>query len=205
MGHKQTEETKRKLRIYATGRFPSEETRRKNSASHIKKTVEQRFWEKVDKNGAICERLGSRCWVWMAGKNKDGYGKFAVDHRKTIASNRMAWELVNGPITDGLCVLHKCDNPPCCNPGHLFLGTNYDNIVDMVTKGRSWSIDGENNYKHKLTWSDVIAIRDPKNRIYTTRQLANQYNVHKSTIQRVLNGERWKPPAAAMVAFGLVD
>ena len=89
-----------------------------------------KFWKKVDKSGD--------CWLWMAGKLEKGYGQFWFDGR-THRAHRMAWLLTNGEIPEGMCVLHKCDNPPCVNPSHLWLGTNQDNMDDMNNKGRNWN------------------------------------------------------------------
>lgn len=86
-----------------------------------------RFFQKVD--------MSRDCWIWKAGTDKDGYGKIYVDG-KTIRSHRVSWEIHNGPIPKNMCVLHKCDNPPCVNPEHLFLGTSTDNNRDREVKNR---------------------------------------------------------------------
>jgi len=87
-----------------------------------------RFWAKVQKTAT--------CWLWTGTRTRQGYGQFAVDKRTRASAHRMAYELTHGPIPEGLDVLHKCDNPPCCNPEHLFLGTHQDNMIDAVHKGR---------------------------------------------------------------------
>jgi hypothetical protein len=87
------------------------------------------FWDKVK------IRSGIGCWEWQAYCNKDGYGQ--VGYQGTVTgAHRVSWILENGPIPDGLCVLHKCDNPSCVRPDHLFLGTRVDNSDDKVAKGR---------------------------------------------------------------------
>lgn len=91
--------------------------------------VEDRFWEKVDKRGH------DECWGWNGSKSSHGYGQLRINDRLNMA-HRFSYELHNGPIPDGLDVLHKCDNPPCCNPNHLFVGTAKDNTADMLAKGR---------------------------------------------------------------------
>lgn len=93
--------------------------------------IESRFWNKVRKLGP------NECWVWTtkSGERAKRYGVFLINGRSHIAS-RVAWELANGKISKGLFVCHHCDNPPCCNPSHLFLGTPRDNYMDAIRKGR---------------------------------------------------------------------
>ena len=95
-----------------------------------KPTVEQRFWAKVDKESP------NGCWEWTAGLNGAGYGQFTMWPASPVRAHRFSWELRHGPIPDGLCALHRCDNRPCVNPDHLFLGTRGDNIRDCFSKGR---------------------------------------------------------------------
>jgi hypothetical protein len=92
--------------------------------------VADRFWEKVEK--------GDGCWTWVGTRTGRGYGTFrANDPRRQEPAHRLSWEFVNGPIPDGLSVLHHCDNPPCVRPDHLFLGTRGDNNRDAAAKGRT--------------------------------------------------------------------
>lgn len=91
--------------------------------------IEDRFWSKVDRRGP------DECWIWTAAKMGKGYGKVYYQGRLTGA-HRVSYELANEPIGDGLFVCHRCDNPPCCNPAHLFLGTNAENAHDAASKGR---------------------------------------------------------------------
>jgi hypothetical protein len=91
--------------------------------------VVELFWAKVAR--------GADCWEWGGARNTSGYGWFRFGPDRTpTGAHRVAYELSNGPIPDGLAVLHRCDNPPCVNPAHLFLGTNQDNVTDKVNKGR---------------------------------------------------------------------
>jgi len=96
-------------------------------------SVEDRLWSRIDQ--------GPDCWVWPGGHDKDGYGHIKVD-RIQQSTHRLAWTLTHGPVPAGMLVLHHCDNPPCCRPDHLFLGTHADNMRDRATKGRNQLITG---------------------------------------------------------------
>ena len=93
--------------------------------------MEQRFWAQV--------RKGRGCWTWVGNLAAKGYGKIRTAGRGSawLYAHRASWQLHNGPIPNGLCVLHRCDNPPCVNPEHLWLGTWADNNRDMALKGRA--------------------------------------------------------------------
>lgn len=118
-------------------------------------TWEDRFWAKVDVRGE------DECWVWTASVAGGGYGQFGLRHGKTVPAHRLSWEMANGTIPDGLWILHRCDNKPCVNPNHLFLGTRQDNVDDMMAKGRHWirPCKGEQNGRAKLTDAQVKEIR----------------------------------------------
>lgn len=83
------------------------------------------------------------CWLWTRHRNAQGYGRFSTFRLGPLMAHRVAWTIESGKIPSGLLVLHKCDNPPCCNPNHLFLGTHLDNIIDAVKKNR-WSTGDKN-------------------------------------------------------------
>jgi hypothetical protein len=98
---------------------------------HRRTAIADRFWAKV-------EKMPDGCWVWQAARSVSGYGLLAPSGgvRGDRRAHRVSWELHNGPIPAGLWVLHSCDNPPCVNPDHLFLGTRSDNMRDCASKGR---------------------------------------------------------------------
>lgn len=157
----------------------------------MKKTLEQRFWEKVNICGC------NECWEWKASRHPKGYGSFGYrliskGRMWVIGAHRVAWELTNGPIPDGLHVLHRCDNPPCCNPAHLFLGTKVDNTMDMVSKGRQRGAVGERNHNSRLSENDVRLIRYlHRSGRNTQRDIAICFAVTVSLIEKVVSRAVW--------------
>lgn len=157
--------------------------------------LETRFWSKVNKNGA------GGCWLWTAGCTKDGYGQIRVGGTpgKVEYAHRVAWELLNGQIPEGLCVLHKCDSPPCVNLEHLFLGTDNDNVQDKMAKGRYVlgvhpGRPGEKNPLHILTEKQVLEIKQAlaDDHYGLTAELAQKYGVAYHTIYDVKTEVTWK-------------
>ena len=145
------------------------------------------FWSSVDR------REQSKCWVWTRGKLPEGYGQLRV-HGRNILAHRHAWELTNGPIPTYRLVLHACDNPSCCNPAHLFLGSQRDNVRDMIEKGRRPCFSvyhiGEKNSRAKLT--DVLAIRKEAEIGATSTILGPKYNVAPRTIRDIVSRKTWR-------------
>jgi hypothetical protein len=150
----------------------------------VERTAAERFWVKADRSGGP-----DACWAWTRHQSKSrGYGRFRLDG-KSEEAHRVAWRLTYGPIPDGLCVLHRCDNRPCVNPKHLFLGTIADNQADMVAKGRSPR--GERQGRSKLTAEQVHAIRRALADGVTQKELARQYGCSPSNIGLIRHGTNW--------------
>ena len=149
-----------------------------------RKAITARFWGNVLKTDT--------CWIWQGSRHRRGYGRFAVTSAgvtKTRPAHRFAWEIAKGPIPRGLLVCHHCDNPACVRPGHLFLGTNADNMADMKRKARS--ARGERNKAAKLTETQVREIRRRYRFGGPVKALARQFGVCVTTIQKVARGRRW--------------
>ncbi len=143
--------------------------------------LEARFWPKVERHGP------DECWPWIGARNGAGYGHLGAGRQGegTLAAHRVAFTLSLGPIPDGLCVLHRCDNPPCCNPAHLFLGTNGDNSRDMATKGRA-------HQGSKLRVEDIVAIRERVARGERQAALARDYGISAATVCELVGRKIWR-------------
>lgn len=141
----------------------------------------ERFWSNVDKS--------KDCWTWKGCKSRFGYGEFYAN-KKTYRAHRLAYELSHGDIPDGLFVLHRCDNPTCVNPDHLFVGTHSDNMKDAANKGR---ICGEMNSFSKLTWNEVNEIRRLYSlRVYSMGSIARKFGVSKASISNIVKNKLWR-------------
>lgn len=148
-----------------------------------RKSLESRFWPKVKKS--------TGCWAWLAAKHVQGYGLIGYGVASMhIKAHRASWIIHFGPIPTGKCVLHKCDNPECTNPEHLFLGTQVENIRDMIQKGRLVTPKGQNQGSAKLTDPQVLCIRARAEE--QAALLADEYGVDKTTIWRILSRKSWK-------------
>ena len=154
--------------------------------------VAERYWSKVDRSGG-----SGACWPWTAARHGQGYGLFTQDG-KLHRAHRVAWSLTHGAIPKsvgfhGTCVLHRCDNPPCCNPEHLFLGTHFDNMRDMSNKGRAAQPDnrGERCYAAKLTAADVRQMRRLSAHGASSSDIAKAFDVSQPAAWRIINGQRW--------------
>lgn len=159
----------------------------------------------ADRLWSRCIRQENGCLEWTGGTNRAGYGQIGrpgVRQRK-MATHRAAWEVTHGPIPEGMNVLHRCDNPPCCDPAHLFLGTLSDNSRDCYAKGRRRVVreggrSGEAHHAAKLTTAQVAEIRRRYVRRRpggvppgcSQRELAAEFGVNPTAISRVVSGTR---------------
>lgn len=144
----------------------------------------ERWWPKVDKRGP------DECWEWTGSKNRDGYGRFRDGPPQK--AHRVSYKLFCGPVPDGAQVLHKCDNPGCVNPRHLFLGDHIVNMQDMASKGRASVTRGTDNPNAKLTDAKVIAIRERyKAGGESLRKLAKEFGVSHELIRLIVTRVNW--------------
>lgn len=157
-----------------------------------------RFHARVDTAGD--------CWEWIGGRTMAGYGLFSTTGNNHVLAHRFAYTLAYGPIPEGLLICHSCDNPPCCNPDHLWLGNDAVNAADMVAKGRSTKGDrhafrqnperaahGENHVCAKLREVDVRAMRFRYAAGGVTfQELADAYGVTSGAISAVIMRKNWK-------------
>lgn len=145
----------------------------------------QRFWNLV----TVGEP--DACWPWKGSRGKSGHGKFTVD-RYSEHAHRAAWKFAFGDLPAGVCVLHRCDNPPCCNPRHLFTGSRADNIRDMIVKGRDRKAHGAANGLAKLTDDQVREMR----RLYAEgayqRTLAKRFGISQGAVSAIVTRRTWR-------------
>ena len=153
----------------------------------LEQTIKERFMRKVK----MPEEFGG-CWLWVAARNKYGYGWVAYGGSSSLA-HRVAHLLFIGPIPEGMCILHRCDNPPCVNPEHLFLGTRTDNNEDKKQKGRCASLSGERNPKARLTENQVrfIFFQYWTGKA-TQTQLVRHQNIGFTVVNDIVRGNSWK-------------
>lgn len=130
------------------------------------------------------------CWIYKH-TNQEGYGKITIN-QKTVLAHRYSYQINIDIISDGLCVCHKCDNPPCVNPDHLFLGTNGDNMQDKQIKGRARCGIGSKQGHAKLNEQQVLEIKQKLKNGEKVKKLYEDYNVSQPAISNIKNGRNWK-------------
>ena len=141
--------------------------------------------ERLARRSKVDQNTG--CIEWTGYKNKKGYGVIKIKNKVHLA-HRVAWELANGPIPDALLVLHKCDNPSCINPAHLFTGSNADNMADMVKKGRQNFPKGS---RHPNAILSESVVREIKLDNRTQEEIARSFEISRSHISNIKRGAAW--------------
>lgn len=188
------QEQRRKNREYQKAFYE----RRKNGEGprdpgRPKNTIEV-LWSKVDKKGE------DDCWPWIGYKNKDGYGRVQINDYSYYA-HRVIFNIVNPNVielnapksTDEIgFLLHTCDNPCCCNPKHLWVGTHKENMEDKVKKGRSPDFSGDKGPRAKLTMVQARQARELKKNGMSTRDLAKQFGLSLPSMKTLLRGQSYK-------------
>lgn len=159
---------------------------------YARSDVAVRFWARVDNRG------NENCWPFLGAHTTDGYGHFQVGSRRDgsrrmVYAHRLAWELTHGKIPQGQLACHKCDQPSCCNPSHLFLGSSADNVADMDAKGRrvATAMKGERHGRAKLTDDDVRNIRRIAGH-ESRRSTSIRFGVTEKTIGSIQRGDTWR-------------
>ena len=168
----------RKKHRWRARRFCSRQCARAETARRPRRDEAERFWEKVDKSG--------ECWTWQAARTAHGYGQFMSADNGLELAHRTAYRLAYAP-PGVMRVCHRCDNPACVRPEHLFLGDAAANSADMVAKGRSTR--GVKSASAKLTENDVRAIRADRR---AQPLIAADYGVHLCTISSIRTRRTWR-------------
>ena len=148
-------------------------------------SLRERFWSKVDVRGP------EDCWEWQAHRKVSGYGQFTVSRGNFHVASRVSVAL-REPVPAGTHVCHRCDNPPCVNPAHLFVGSPSENAVDSVRKGRARRSRGVEHPDARLTESAVRYIRSVPRRHGVMSELAREFGVSLTAIRRVRAGVTWR-------------
>jgi hypothetical protein len=129
------------------------------------------------------------CWPWTGTIHHNGYGIITDDHKRLVQAHRVSYERIHGSIPKGLKICHTCDNRPCCNPAHLFVGTDADNQADKARKGRATR--GEDISLARLTEANVRVIRSLYPQM-TQQAIADRFSVHQTIISDVVRRKTWK-------------
>src|SRR5712671_4587251 len=138
----------------------------------------ERFWSKID----VLSGYDTGCWNWIGSVSSEGYVNININN-KCIRTHRLSYKLFRGKIPEHLLVCHKCDNPSCVNPSHLFLGTNHENIYDSINKGRRADFKGTKNPRAILTEDQVKEIRILYSKgAISQAKLAKKFNTNKFAI-----------------------
>lgn len=140
--------------------------------------LQERLWSRVD-----VQADPDTCWEWIGGGTKAGYGLIGYGRKRRFYTHRLAYELIHGPLVKGDQVLHHCDNPPCCNPKHLFKGTHTDNMRDCAEKGRAYTPTRLTNEQVRRIGTLYIDGHHPDD-------IAGRFGITKRTVFKYIYGER---------------
>ncbi len=156
----------------------------RSEQERYEKAVES-FWTRVDKTDP------SGCWIWTGCTTSSGYGRFFWHGKNSYLAHRVAYEITFGSIPKGMFVCHKCDNPLCVNPDHLFSGTAADNMRDMAVKGRAASMLGTLNPSAKLNVKMVYKLRELYEQGKTVMEISHQMSVPYSNVWSIVKRKTW--------------
>lgn len=158
----------------------------KDFEKFVLEEFENRFWVRV--------KVGSEsdCWEWTGHRHPKGYGAFKGPNGKLMKAHRIAYQMTKGNIPDGLLCMHSCDNPPCCNPAHLSVGTDSENMTQMHERGRANRAVGSKHHNARLMEADVAAIKRRLAVGESQIAIANDYGLHRQTVHQIKSGRLWK-------------
>lgn len=167
---------------------------KKPRGEYKKQPIEERFWSKVDRSGGP-----DACWPWTASRRLNGYGQFGVRANckdlPPALSHRVAYELTKGAIPDGMYICHSCDNPPCCNPDHLWFGSPDDNMRDCARKGRAAKTGsgkfGEASNTAKYSEEKVREILSLRKQGLSQHAISRAVGIPRPTIKDIVTGRSW--------------
>lgn len=179
------------LTNHATSKFCSRKC--SNRFNKVRIPIEERIFEKVDRNGPIPKHFPNlgRCWIFT-GSSVKGYGLIGAGGANggMLLTHRVVWEMINGKIPSGFWALHRCDNPPCCNPSHVYLGTMLENTEDKISRNRQCA--AESVWCAKLKRSDIPKIIALRKSGLTQRVIASKFSVGQWQISKILSRKCWK-------------
>lgn len=157
-------------------------------SSVTRRDYDQFSLEKLKKSINI---LSSGCWEWEKSKHRQGYGHFPYKGKIELA-HRISWILHNGKIPEHVCVCHRCDNPSCCNPDHLFLGNTQDNCLDKEAKNRGNQPKGSKHYNSKLKENQIIQMRNLREKGFTYLEISKKFGISRCHVGLIIRRECWK-------------